>query len=389
MTYRWAAYVVLGVSFFEQLAWVPLLVYLGAALGSPEVVVLAASAYSLANAGGNVVAGRLADRVGRRPVAVAGLIAAAVTGVWHLATATPGALVAVRLVHGLAASLVAPATFALVGDSAASGQRGSAMARSGVAIGLASMVAPPVMGVLADRAGLAGAVMALAALQITTALVAGLRLPLRLPDPAPAPASAGTHAAAAPPVADRNAMLRVAVVVGIFLMCGQNVLFSSGTVQARELGLSPGQLGRIFSAFSVGALGVFLSPLARASDRWGRRWPLVGGLGAIAAAQGALATVPGAGGMAAMLLVYGVGFGLAFPAITALAGDAATAGRRGRAYGWLAAGFSAGAVIGPQLVRALSGVVPAFAVAAAASGLGLILAIVLWPQALIRHSAPA
>src|SRR5690606_16820849 len=82
--------------------------------------------------------------------------------------------------------------------------------------------------------------------------------------------------------------------------------------------------------------------------------------------------------LALSLAGYGLGFGLLFPTVSALAADSAGEGRRGFAFGLLTAAFSAGSITGPLVAQALSATLAPFtvgglllALALGLSGLGL------------------
>lgn len=364
----WPAYLVLLTVFFEQLVWLPVFT---AVTVAGAAIAYGQAAYSLANLGGNVLAGHLADRLGPRTVAGASLLAAAGTALAHLAAAgsgLPWAWVAARLAHGLAIAGVVPAVLALVADQSRRQDRGGAMARSGVAIAVASILANAVGGVMVARLGVAptvGAVAGLLAVVGATALAALPRRPAA-PGAANAPANDPAPAASAPASAPADpGALPVALAAAAALMCGQNILTFAVPLQVRSLGLGARTTGALFAAFGLAALLVFLL-LGRAADRWGRRPVLGAGLALIAGAQLALAGAAAVPAMLAAMAAYGLGFGLAFPAIAALAADGAAAGRRGLAMGLLGATFSLGAAAGPLLARALAPWLPPLAVSAAA-----------------------
>lgn len=381
MRQRWLSFLLVWSSFYEQLAWAPVLVLLAAGLGDPAATALAASAYSLANLVGNLVFGLLADRVARHRVAGAGLVGMAGTAVLHLLASSPLQLVGVRFLHGLAAAAVAPAALAGVTDGAPGHKRGEVMARVGLVIAFASMMAPPVTGRLARGWGVAPAVMLLGACLVGVGVVAlafGGKRGATAGEPVAADAGASRDGAWLNP-----ALALVGSVVAFAIMFGQNVLFYALPLRGNDLGMGSAQVGGLLSAFAVGALVAFVPPLGRSADRWGRIPPLLTGLGLTALGLFWLAAAAGAQQMAAALAVYGLGFGLAFPAVTALSGDAAGQGRRGFAFGLLTAAFSAGAIVGPLVTRALDGLVSPFVVAGlmAMAGGGVALGALRQPRA--------
>lgn len=369
MRQRLLSYLLVWSSFYEQLAWAPVLVILATGTGDPAVTALAASAYSAANLLGNLAFGYLSDRLGRYRVAGGGLLAMAGTAALHLAAASPGMLVGARFLHGLAAATVAPAALAVVTDGVPGHRRGEGMARVGLIIALASMAAPPVTGRLARGLGVPVAVLALA---VGLALVGGLTLVAQagLPDAGRRRGAGGRPAGAG--AGEINPVLAlVSGAVAFAIMFGQNVLFYALPLQGARLGMGPAQTGGVLSAFAAGALVAFVPPLNRLSDRWGRLRPLLLGLGCTAAGMLALVPATTTGAMAGALVMYGLGFGLAFPAVSALSADAAGQQRRGLSFGVLTAAFSAGAIVGPLATRALDGVMPPFAAAALVAVLGM------------------
>lgn len=370
MRQRWLSFLLVWSSFYEQLAWAPILVLLASGVGDPEAVAVAASVYSLANLAGNLLFGLLSDRVGRHRVAGAGLVGMAATALLHLVASTPAQLVGVRFLHGLAAAAVAPAALAGVTDGAPGARRGEVMARVGLVIAFASMAAPPVTGRLAKGWGLAPAV---ASLAVGLFLVGLLALAFGRPAQRSEAAAAADPEAGSPGFKPILAM--VAAAVAFSVMFGQNVLFYALPLRGTEMGLGAARIGGLLSTFAAGAVIAFLPPLGRAADRWGRVPPLFAGMGLTALGLFWLAAAPGPRQMAAGLAIYGLGFGLAFPAVTALSADAAGAGRRGLAFGVLTAAFSAGAIVGPLATRMLGPLLPPFVVAGlvAAAGAGAVL----------------
>jgi MFS family permease len=349
---RRLSYVLVFTAFYEQLSWTPVLVLLAASLGDAEAIALAASAYSLANLGGNLAFGYLADRLGRYRVAGAGLLAMAATTLLHLRAPTPDLLVAARFLHGLAGATVA------------------------------SLLSPPVTG---RMAGLFGPERALTVQAAVLAAVGLVTLVAGLKDSAPQGLAHWRKRLSLGPGALSRLQRGLALTAGgvaFVLMFGQNVLFYALPLKARSLAMSPGLTGGILGAFAVGAAVAFMPPLSRLSDRRGRRLPIVTGLSLVAAALLTLAAGSTAPVLTAGMLLYGFGFGLVFPAVSALSADASGRENRGLAYGLLTAAFSAGAIAGPLITRALSGVLSPFVTTAAVILAGA-------AATLLFHRAPA
>ncbi len=359
MRSRWVAYGVVLAAFFEQQVWLPVFTAVPVA---GWAVAYGQTAYSLANLAGNVAAGLLADRLGRRRVAGASLVAAGATALLHLlpavvrGTAPEAAWVGARLAHGLAIAGVVPSVFALVADSSAVTDRARAFARSGVAIAVASIAASGIGGVLVQRLGVTVTVGTLAAMLAGMGLVALAALP------AVPPAHSGSSGR--PMVRVVPGALGAALLGAAALMFGQNVLTFAVPLHIRTLGLGPQTTGALFATFGLTALAVFLG-LGRLADRRGRVRTMGAGLALVASAQGLLAAGGALPVLGLAMAVYGTGFGMTFPAIAALAGDGAPPERRGLAMGMLGATFSLGAAAGPMAARFLSPWLSPFAVGSA------------------------
>lgn len=382
---RTLAHVLVWTSFYDQLAWSPILAWLAVSSGAPEAVFWAATAYSAANLLGNVVFGMLADKVDRMAVAGAGLLAMVATGLAHLLPDSTAGLVGVRALHGLAIAGVAPAAMASVTDGLPRNQRGVAMARMGLVIAVASMLASAASGRLLTSLGAAASVYMLALLVGTVGVFTFVIRRWLEPPPVREASPARDE-----PAAGRVNMpgMLAAALVAYALMFLQNVLFAAYPLKGHELGLSSATVGMTLSAFGLGAVIAFVPPLSRASDRWGRHQPIFVGMALAGAGHLGLAHGTAPLAFAAWLFIYGLGFGLVFPAVSALNADAAGAARRGVAFGLLSAAFSLGSISGPPVTQALSGVASPFTVA---GWLGLATAgfISLWYYLAVRPAQEA
>ena len=97
------------------------------------------------------------------------------------------------------------------------------------------------------------------------------------------------------------------------------------------------------------------SPLNRASDRFGRFGPLIVGLVGVAAGLVMLGVFTGYAGISLGMAVFGLGYGIVFPAAAALVIGAAGADRRGMAFGIFYAVYSLGVVVGASGSGILAG----------------------------------
>lgn len=344
-------------SFYQQLAWAPILVVFATAAGDPGSLAIAASAYSVANMFGNLSFGILADRYGRLSIASWGFLAMTLTTALHMAIATPAHLVGVRVLHGIAAAAVAPAAFAALAEGIPRERRAETMARAGLVIALASMLAPPITGILESRYGVSVPVWTMAAGLLAIGVAAYFAA--RKADPV-APATRQEAAAAPVQSADtpgasgfNRRLIAASALAGFAVMFAQNVLFYAFPLKGDQLGLKTSMIGALFSAFAVGAVVAFVPPISKVADRHGRKLPLICGLVLASFGLAALGVFTAVPLIVVGMFVYGLGFGVIFPAVSALNADGASPEKRGAAFGMLTAAFSAGAIVGPLVTQGL------------------------------------
>jgi MFS transporter, DHA1 family, tetracycline resistance protein len=171
------------VVFGVRVALVPLFVV--EALGQAETWGgVALAVFAVGNAATLVVAGRLADRRGRRPPVLAGLaVSAAATAVLGFLT-DPILFLAASLVAGMGSGLVNPPINAAVADVIGSRARGgTVLAGFQMVADLGAIAGPIVAGALAEVAGY-GAAFAISGAVALLALGFWLRAPETLPSAA-------------------------------------------------------------------------------------------------------------------------------------------------------------------------------------------------------------
>lgn len=379
---------------YERLTWTPLLVLIAFQLDNPATsLAYAASAYSAANLVGNLFFGSLSDRFGRYKIAGIALIAMAVTTLFHLRVWSVLVFVGIRLLHGFFAAAVTPSSLAAASDGIAWEERGQIMARMGLMIAFASIVAPPIAGRIVDSTSLTVTIVVQALFLLVIGVIGTIDFKKKttvkidnvLEDETVTKESASPVTADSFNEKESNKdrdesstfdikITLFACVVGFSIMFGQNILFYALPLKARFADLSPSTIGGLFGVFAVGAAVAFMPPFSKLADRFGRVRPIVIGCAMAAAGLFFLGrSVAGAsmGFMVASLLLYGFGFGISFPAVSASTADGAMESKRGLAFGLLTAAFSVGSVLGPIVSQALDGLMSPFTVAAIVMVAGL------------------
>lgn len=140
-------------NFGVRISLVPLFAAATPTLG-PALAGLGLSAYAVGNFGMLQFSGRLVDRRGRRPVAIAGLLVCGLAGLaFGWATAIP-LFLGLSVVAGAGAALLAPAQQAAVADVIGSDRSGGpALAAFQMAGDLGGFLGPVVAGLIAGAAG--------------------------------------------------------------------------------------------------------------------------------------------------------------------------------------------------------------------------------------------
>jgi DHA1 family bicyclomycin/chloramphenicol resistance-like MFS transporter len=238
-------------------------------------------------AAGQLIAGPLSDRFGRRPPLLIGVVAYVATSVLCAASPTVEALVAARFAQGLAGGVGVVIAQAAGRDLYSGGRLLRYYGRLTVLAGLAAIVGPVIGGQLASVTDWRGLFLFLAAVGvlILVACLAVFRETL--------PAELRMAGGLAQTGRDMRRLLSDRIFLGAVLVTGfvNAALFaylSGATFLLQEVyGLSP--QGYSF-AFGLNSLGFMVFGFAggRASERWSEKGTLIVGLGMCAAGAGGL-----------------------------------------------------------------------------------------------------
>ncbi|MEY4667154.1 MAG: hypothetical protein RIQ87_934 [Chloroflexota bacterium] len=356
-TQRAAIYGAVFLSFIDNFALLPVIGPRAQQLGgTPLLVGFAIAAYSLANLAFDPIGGALADRFGRRRVVMVSLIISpAAIAIYALADSLPLFLLA-RLIHGASGGALAAALFALLGDAAPVGRRGRTLGRAGALIGIAAVVGPASAAIIS---AVAGATMVFLGVAVLIAVGLLIVLPLLPETLAPRASAAATPGAWRRILADPQLRIALVAIFGLEAAVGSVTGFikdglitralAEGRDQAGALRYAAGASGGLFTIFGVIAIAIMLS---RVADRVDHRGPFgisLVGLGALAGALTLLAVSPTLTVDLIAMVLYGVGYGLIFPAAAGAVAIASAPGERGRANGALNLSFDIGISAGPIL----------------------------------------
>jgi MFS family permease len=348
-------------------------------------------AYSLGQLIAAPLWGRLSDRIGRKPVLIAGLVGAGVAYVLVLPVASIVALGAVRLLAGLMAGNIG-AAFAAAADRAALAPdpdhaRARNMGLLGAAFGLGFIVGPA-LGALAVGAGepdlqdfhrICLIAAALAFVAAGLALVLFQDVP-RVPAQAPATPARTLL---------RHPLLSRLMLVTVLMIGAQALMETTfGLWADRQLRWGPMEVGLALAAAGLVTAGLQGGGAGRLARRYGEAVVLRAGLCVFVVGFVGLSLSTTSAAALAAMVVLAVGAGLSTPALQSLIAASAAAQDRGAAMGLSQSASALGRVLGPLVSGvAFDGLGPAAPFLLGAVALGA--AVILAPRAVERPRQPS
>jgi DHA1 family multidrug resistance protein-like MFS transporter len=338
--------------FFGSYMRIPVLPLYAASLGAGTVEVGIINACFLSMAGAlSIPLGILSDRLGRRPLVLAGLAVLAGSSFLLWQSATPRQMMCIYLLFGTGLAAFAPTMMSYVADFTPPTHLGRAYGWYTMAIYSAMTLGPAAGGFLGHLIGLRQVFLVSGGVILAMTVPVLALLPVRS-----APAShedvRPTFSEAARELLGNRSYL--ASLLATFGSCfGFGVFISFLPLFARTMGIEAGGTGLVFGAQAL-ANTLSRLPFGYLSDRVARRSRLAA-LGLLVF-SGALAGIALCSGLAQLLMVsavLGVGMGIAFTAIGALIGETVPVRVRGFAMG----GYNSCIYFGMMASSALMGLV--------------------------------
>ena len=361
----------------------PLLASYGARHGAGDALVgVLVASYSLLHFLLAPAWGRLSDRIGRRPVLLIGFAGSVAAYLLFGLAGSFLALLASRVVAGVAGATVNVAQAALA-DVTPADQRSRAMGLIGAAFGIAFVIGPALAGVTARWGEGAPGLVAAAISGMNLVVALGL-LPETRTGPRPAAASALPWSGLPLPlaIAFLETLAFTAIYVALPLFAERRLGYDRSTVSF--LYALMGLVGALVQGWLVGRL----------APRFGEARLIVSGGLFMAAALAAVPLVDGAA-LAFALAALAAGSGLIIPAVAGWVSRHAPAESQGHALGRLQSATSMARVAGPLSAGAASdtmGLAAAFRGGAAAALVAALLGLVLLvsgASAARRRAAPS
>jgi MFS family permease len=288
------------------------------------------------------VAGRLADRRGRKLTALGGSLLLSAAGFLYLVPLGLAGLIGARLVLGIGEGTLYTAGSAWIVDLSPPARRGRVLGLYGLAV-WGGLSIGPLLGTLIHSAAGYTEVWLFAALLPLVGALAGLTVG----DPFKPLAHAEPHPLVAPEA------VRPGIAVG-FAAVGYATVAAFVVLLLEKRGIDDGAV--VFAAFA-GAIVLARLALGDLPDRVG---PARVAIGATLAEAAGLLAIAVAGSLPVALLgavAMGAGFALLNPSLMLIVVDQVSAAARGAALGTFTAFFDAGVGIGAPLAGLASGLI--------------------------------
>jgi DHA1 family tetracycline resistance protein-like MFS transporter len=336
-----------------------------------EALSLSDMAYALTATLAAPFMGALADRFGRRPLALGSLAAYACAFTGYLLAPSAQVFILLRALTGAFTAGLAPAIYGLIADLAPSDRRAQwiSIVCGGASFGW--IAGPLVGGLLYDRWGYGIPFGLSIAIAVLTFLLAILTIPEthRAALTGAAQAHKGKHLFQLKNMlpslrAGRIALPQSLLTFAILLAIGFITLFAWAFIEPKlmfyaydGLGWTSSQLGLVMSVYGM-AMMVGEFSLGRLSDRLGRKPVLILGLALFAAQFAGLSLFKSNILIALSFLLAGLGNALFDPALSAYMLDIAPAQHKSTIMGIKSTAGSLGCVLGPALLIAFGSHLP-------------------------------
>lgn len=297
------------------------------------------AAFGITKAAANFIAGSLSDKIGRKPVLLAGWLLALPVPLLIIWAPSWGWIILANVFLGISQGLAWSTTVTMKVDLVGPKQRGLAMGFNEAAGYGAVAITSLAAGALAEQYGLRPAPFLLGVFYSLLAIVLVVVFVRE------------THGFANLEAATSNdsaAKLSGREIFALTTWRGPSLASASqvGLINNLNFGLSWGAFPLLFTSkgLSVSEIGILVALYPAVwgvgqlvtgwlSDIWGRKPLIVGGMMLQAAGMGTVASVSTFGGWAVGAVVLGAGTAMVYPSLLAVVGDVAHPSWRGRAIG--------------------------------------------------------
>jgi len=322
---------------------------LGASVG---IIGLIIGLYSVTNTPANILFGRLIDRVGYKIPLIAGLVGDALSMFLYSLCRLPIQLALVRILHGTTGAFIGPATMSATADYSDRAQKGRTMGFYGISLAAATLVGYGLSGVLTSWLGY-NAVFLLGALLLTIGIMLSFSLPgNRQKGSLTAKTTLGGINQIKDLLRRRGLTVSYCSIFAQYFTFGGVVTLLP--LYVRSLGMEAFHVGMLLATFAITFI-IVQFPSGALSDKVGRLIPTVAGLSLGIASLVALPSLRAFPLLATAMALYGIGYGILFPSVSALVADYTAPEERGMATGMFHAFLTAGVAVGAPIMGWVGG----------------------------------
>ncbi|QOY34845.1 MFS transporter [Anaerobacillus isosaccharinicus] len=345
-------YIIIVIAFLDTFSQLPIIAPFAQSLGATSLLIgLIVGMYSLANMGGNIIAGQWIDKFGRKKILVIGLFFVSICLIGYAFVTTPQQLLLVRFLHGIGGGLLVPAAFAFLGDHSRTSTRGKTMAFSGACVGISAIIGPAFGAIITRTLGIDWVFYIISALFLVTAVFVMIILNENFSTKQTEKTKFDTEATLKllrlPPL--------INAYIGAFsLMLTLGILAYMLPLKIAASGQSIAFSGILMSSFGIVAILFFVLPTNQIFDQVKREKMVIVGMLFVTGSLVILSLFELIFILFIAMFFYGIGFACIFPSVTALVIDHSNKHERGRAFGLFYAFFSLGVVVGSFIVGALN-----------------------------------
>lgn len=308
----------------------------------------------------NLPAGRLADRIGRRPLILTGPILTGFGAILAGFAPTFWLLVGARFVQGLGSAMSATVSMTVLADISTPETRGRTMSVFQGSLLIGASIGPSIGGALAGLVGLRGVFFVYAVSAFAVAIWARFRVVETLGTASERSGSSRKGGEAPAGKGATMALLMNASFLAVALVSIAIFFTRTGAratiiplIGAERLGLSAIGIGNVLTIAAV--LNVLTLPVAGWSiDRFGRKRTIVPSTMVSALGIFMFAIAPNVITFVAAAMVLGIGTGIAGPAPAAYVADLAKGANYGATMGLFRTVSDIGFVVGPVLLGFLA-----------------------------------
>ena len=258
--------------------------------------------------------GRLSDQKGRRPFIISGLLAyAAISGAFML-SATVFQLIAIRFIQGVASAMIMPVVQAYVGDLTPKGNEGMVMGAFNMSIFVGLSIGPVIGGVIHDTHSLNASFAVMGLFSLVGTILCAVFLP-----PTSREKMMGRHRTPPPwrQILTDKTVCALFFFRLVYTVCIGMIWAFLPVYADSAFSLSSSAIG-VLLMLGIGVSGLIHIPMGMLADRWGKNSLVVSG-GIIVGLS--MAWFMWAGGFWSLFWAnvgFGVGGGMAMPALMAL-----------------------------------------------------------------------